>query len=159
MGPLEDNAELQLVVQVTNVDEKPAKPAKPTVTAVPGSAELGVAWQKPDLNGGPEITGYEVEYRKEPHGEWTSFSDNVTDPSTTIDRADGAHGIPGASAGAKRRDGQRLVGPLRRGQHRGAHLHAGTRATSGAGSSRSKMPFRLVMDTWLTSTPWTWSPK
>ena len=83
-GTVEDNAELQLVVQVTNVDEKPAKPAKPTVTAVPGSAELGVAWQKPDLNGGPEITGYEVEYRKEPHGEWTPFSSRVTDPSTTI---------------------------------------------------------------------------
>ena len=64
-------------------------------------------------------------------------------------RADGAHGIPGASAGDQRRGHRRLVGPLRRGPHRGAQLHAGPGrpgATSGAGSSRSGTR-RLVMDT------------
>ena len=76
---------LQLVVKVTDDDtERPAKPAKPTVTAVTGLAELSVTWEEPDLNGGPAITGYRVDYRKEPHGRWTRSSYSGTGDSTTI---------------------------------------------------------------------------
>ena len=114
-----------ITVTVNNIGA-PGKPAKPTVTAVTGLAELSVTWEEPDLNGGPAITSYRVDYRKEPHGRWTRSSYSGTDASTTIDRADGAHGIPGASAGDQRRGHRRQVGPLRRGPHRGAHLHAGS---------------------------------
>ena len=45
--------------------EKSAKPAKPTLAAVPGSStSLAASWSKPGLNGGPDITGYELEYRR-----------------------------------------------------------------------------------------------
>ena len=89
-GTRERTATQTITVTVTDVREKPAKPAKPTVTAVTGSTEpfqqsLSVTWQEPDLNGGPEITGYRVEYRKEPHGTWNRFSNDVADDSTTID--------------------------------------------------------------------------
>ena len=72
-----------ITVTVNNIGA-PGKPAKPTVTAVPGVAELSVTWQEPDLNGGPAITGYNVDYRKEPHGSWTRSSYRGTDASTTI---------------------------------------------------------------------------
>ena len=72
-----------ITVTVNNIGA-PGKPAKPTVTAVPGVAELSVTWQEPDLNGGPAITGYNVDYRKEPHGSWTRSSYRGTAASTTI---------------------------------------------------------------------------
>ena len=74
----------QMITVTVNNIGAPGKPAKPTVTAVPGVAELSVTWQEPDLNGGPAITGYRVDYRKEPHGRWTRFSYRGTDASTTI---------------------------------------------------------------------------
>ena len=75
----------QMITVTVNNIGAPGKPAKPTVTAVTGLAELSVTWQEPDLNGGPAITGYRVDYRKEPHGRWTRSSYSGTDASTTID--------------------------------------------------------------------------
>ena len=55
---------ITMTITVTDVDERPDKPAKPTVTAISGSTtSLDVSWTEPGLNGGPEITGYEVLYQ------------------------------------------------------------------------------------------------
>ena len=62
-----DNDSIVVTINLTDVDEQPDKPAKPTVTAVSGSStSLDVSWTEPGLNGGPEITGYEVRYRSRP---------------------------------------------------------------------------------------------
>ncbi len=55
---------ITVTITVTDEDEQPDKPAKPTVTATSGSTtSLDVSWTEPGLNGGPEITGYEVLYQ------------------------------------------------------------------------------------------------
>ena len=64
--------------------EKSAKPAKPTLAAVPGSStSLAASWSKPDLNGGPDITGYDVQYRQT-GGSWTNFPHTGTTLTATV---------------------------------------------------------------------------
>ena len=76
-----------ITVTVLNVPEQPAKPAKPTLAAVANSTtSLRVNWMKPDLNGGPEITGYNVAYREYAtgtDGDWTALSHSDTDTAVT----------------------------------------------------------------------------
>ena len=81
-----DTATLSVTVNVTDVNEKTARPGAPTVTRTTGTAgSLDVSWTAPDLDGGPAITGYEVRYRSaEPVGSWRSHSHSGTDTSTTI---------------------------------------------------------------------------
>ena len=65
--------------------EKSAKPAKPTLAPVPGSStSLAASWRKPGLNGGPDITGYKLEYRERPSGDWEDFAHGGTAETTTI---------------------------------------------------------------------------
>ena len=65
--------------------EKSAKPAKPTLVSVPGLfTSLAARWTKPGLNGGPDIIGYEVEYRQGAGGSWTDFMHSGAAPTTTI---------------------------------------------------------------------------
>ena len=65
---------IAVTITLTDVLEKSAKPAKPTVTAKPGTTDsLGVSWVKPGLNGGPGITGYKVRYRQG-SGDWQNFT-------------------------------------------------------------------------------------
>ena len=60
-----ESGTLAVTINVTDVNEKSAKPAKPTLAKVTGSStSLTATWTKPDLNGGPEITGYDVAYRE-----------------------------------------------------------------------------------------------
>ena len=76
-----------IMVTVLNVREQPAKPTKPTLAAVANSTtSLRVNWTKPDLNGGPEITGYNVAYREYvtgTDGEWTALEDTALEDSVT----------------------------------------------------------------------------
>ena len=76
-----------ITVTVADVPEQPAKPAKPTLAAVADSTtSLRVNWTKPDLNGGPEITGYNVAYREYAtgtDGEWTALEDTALEDSVT----------------------------------------------------------------------------
>ena len=71
-----------ITVTVTDADEQSAKPAKPTLAKVAGSStSLTATWTKPDLDGGPDITGYNVAYREYATGtggEWTALDNNVT---------------------------------------------------------------------------------
>ena len=74
-------------VNITLLDddtEKSAKPAKPTLAAVPGSStSLTATWEKPGLNGGPDITGYKLEYR-EGSWNWQNFAHSGTALTTTL---------------------------------------------------------------------------
>ena len=55
------SATIAVTIDVTDVNEKSAKPDKPTLAKVTGSStSLAATWTKPDLNGGPDIAGYAV---------------------------------------------------------------------------------------------------
>ena len=52
-----------VTVRITDVDEKPATPAAPSVTPAEGAEPgLDVSWTEPGRNGGPALTGYELRY-------------------------------------------------------------------------------------------------
>ena len=74
-----------VAITVTDVAEQPETPTAPSVTATSGSTtSLDVAWTAPGLNGGPALTGYEVQYRKGSSGSWIAHSHSGTGTSTTI---------------------------------------------------------------------------
>ena len=86
-GPREMTATRTFTVTVTDVAEQSAKPDKPTLAAVSGSTtSLTATWTKPDLNGGPDITGYDLQYRAGATGTWsssTSYGATVTTATIT----------------------------------------------------------------------------
>ena len=56
---------LTVTVNVSDVDEQVGVPDAPMVLANPGfNSSVEVIWRQPDVNGGPPILGYEVQYRK-----------------------------------------------------------------------------------------------
>ena len=72
-----------VTVTVLDVPERPARPAAPTVEA--GSAtSLLVSWRAPGTNGGPDLIGYEVQYRVSGTGSWTDLPHTGTGTSATI---------------------------------------------------------------------------
>ena len=78
-------AEQQITATVTDVSEQSAKPAAPTVSPSSGSTtSLDVSWTVPGMNGGPAITGYDLQYRRGPTGGWTGWSHSGTGTTTTI---------------------------------------------------------------------------
>ena len=84
-GDREMTATQTVTVTVTDVDEKSAKPAKPTLAKVTGSStSLTASWTKPDLDGGPDITGYALAYREGTTGTWTNFAHSGTGLTTTL---------------------------------------------------------------------------
>ena len=80
---------ITLPINVTDEDEPPAKPAAPRVTATSGSGwSLQVAWNAP-RNDGPDITGYQIRYRKTGDSaatwrQWPVDGSNVTGTSAKI---------------------------------------------------------------------------
>ncbi len=79
------SATIDVEITVTDEDEQPDKPAKPTLAAVSGATDsLDASWTKPGLNGGPDITGYAVEYRQGTSGTWTNWMHTGTGTATTI---------------------------------------------------------------------------
>ena len=78
-------ATVDVTIDVTDVNEKSAKPDKPTLAPVPGSStSLTATWTKPGLNGGPDITGYDVQYREGRAGTWMDFTYSDTEITTTV---------------------------------------------------------------------------
>ena len=73
-----------VTINVTDVAEKPAAPAAPLVEATANGLE--VSWTKPDSNGGPEVTGYEVQYREGTSGAWTDWAHRGAGASTRLTR-------------------------------------------------------------------------
>ena len=79
------SATIAVTIDVTDVNEKSAKPDKPTLAKVTGSStSLTATWAKPDLDGGPEITGYDLQYREGTTGTWEDFAHTGTAATTTI---------------------------------------------------------------------------
>ena len=84
-GTREMTATQTITVTVTDADEKSAKPDKPTLAKVTGSSTtLTATWTKPGLNGGPEITGYDVQYKVSTDSSWTAFAHTGSGLTTTI---------------------------------------------------------------------------
>ena len=84
-GTREMTATQTITVTVTDVNEKSAKPDKPTLAAVTGSTTtLTATWTKPDLDGGPDIIGYDVGYKVSTANSWTSFTHTGTGVTATI---------------------------------------------------------------------------
>ncbi len=76
---------LAVTINLTDVAEAPAAPAAPAVSATSGSTtSLNVAWTAPARNGGPALTGYEVQYRIGSSGSFRSWSHSGTSTSATI---------------------------------------------------------------------------
>ena len=79
------SATIAVTIDVTDVNEKSAKPDKPTLAAVTGSStSLTATWTKPDLNGGPDIAGYDLQYRVGTTGTWMDFAHSDTAVTTTV---------------------------------------------------------------------------
>ena len=65
--------------------EQSARPAKPRLSPVRGSTtSLSARWTRPGLNGGPAITGYDVQYREAPNGTWMEWPHGDATVTTTI---------------------------------------------------------------------------
>ncbi len=80
-----DSATIDVTINLTDDDtEKSDAPAKPMLAVVPGSTtSLEATWTEPGPNGGPAITGYEVQYRQG-SGNWQTFAHSGAAVATTI---------------------------------------------------------------------------
>ena len=84
-------ADLSLTVNVTDVNEQPDSPDAPLVEATMGShTSLDVSWTKPGLNGGPSISGYDLEYRPTGTNTWDSEPHTGLGTMATIDNLSSA---------------------------------------------------------------------
>ena len=67
-----------IIVWAVDEDEPPGTPDAPVVTATEGTTtSLDVSWVEPDLAGGPEIIGYNLQYRALGETEWTDGPQRV----------------------------------------------------------------------------------
>ncbi len=72
-----------VTINVTNVLERPLKPAAPSVSS--GSAtSVNVMWNAPSNSGRPAIASYHLQYRKSSGSSWMSGPQNVTATNTSI---------------------------------------------------------------------------
>ena len=84
IAPRTQTATQVITITVTNVNEPPAKPAAPTVTAVAATpTRLDVSWTAPE-NTGPAITDYDVQYRAGTTGAFTDANYDGTTTNTTL---------------------------------------------------------------------------
>ena len=74
-----------VTIDVADVNEQTARPARPRVRATSGeTTSLEVSWSAPGLNGGPEITGYKVQYKDVTSSDWTNWRHSDTATNTII---------------------------------------------------------------------------
>ncbi len=77
---------IAITISVTDVNEPPAAPAAPSVSAntTTPTTKIDVSWTAPTMTGKPAITDYDVQYRKNGDSSWTSHSFTGTGTSTTL---------------------------------------------------------------------------
>ena len=74
-----------ITVTVMDVDEPPAAPGAPTVSATSGSTtSLDVSWTAPANTGKPAITSYDLRYRVGDRGSWTDGPQDETGTTAAI---------------------------------------------------------------------------
>ena len=79
------SAAISVTIIVTNVDEPPSAPSKPSVMGIAGSTtSLRVMWDAPAVNMGPDIIDYDVLYRVGSTGDERDWPHHGTDTSTII---------------------------------------------------------------------------
>ena len=130
---------IAVTVNVTDVAEKPARPATPMVTAKPGTTDsLNVSWTKPDLAGGPEIVGYKVRHRVTGSGDWTELTSDPTDTMATIPGLQSGTGYSVQVQAEERRNAERLVagGDRHPRHHHHQHRRHGPARDHGHGAGR-----------------------
>ncbi len=73
-------------VNVTDVNEPPPAPDGPTVSqnSADRTSRLDVSWSAPDMTGKPDITDYDVRYKKATSTAWSSHSFSGTGTATTL---------------------------------------------------------------------------
>ena len=82
-----DTDTIAVTIGITDVNEPPAAPAAPSVSATPGSAtSLDVSWTAPSNAGRPAIGSYDLEYREGSSGNWSDGPEDRTDTNATIGR-------------------------------------------------------------------------
>ena len=90
--PLGASSTIGVTIHVTDAAEPPATPAAPAVSAPDGTnTSLLVTWTAPDLNGGPPLTDYDVQYRQGATGDWVDWQhDGIATTTTLTGLAEGA---------------------------------------------------------------------
>ena len=79
-----NTATATVTITVTDEDEPPAAPAAPAVTPVSGSTtSLSLSWTAP-TNTGPDITGFDIQYREGTSGSFTDGPQDQTGTSATV---------------------------------------------------------------------------
>ena len=74
-----------VTINVTDLREPPLKPARPSVSPVADNAtSLSLTWTAPPNAGRPDITGYDLQYRETPDGNWRNGPQNVDGTEATI---------------------------------------------------------------------------
>ena len=84
--PRGGNARATVMIDISDVDEPPPRPAAPSVSPTRGETDsLDVSWIAPSTSGRPGISGYELQYRTggDP---WASWSHTGTGIVATIDQ-------------------------------------------------------------------------
>ena len=83
--------ETRVRILVGDVDERASALTPPVVLATADSTtSLDLYWRAPEANGGPAISGYQVEYRSATQGEWTIHPHEGTGTRTSIPELDAA---------------------------------------------------------------------
>ncbi|MYB34932.1 MAG: hypothetical protein F4X92_07390 [Gammaproteobacteria bacterium] len=75
------SAETSVTINVTDVDEPPAAPAAPGLTA--GTTSIAVTWVAPGNAGKPAISGYDLQYRTG-EGAWSSGPQGVSGLASSL---------------------------------------------------------------------------
>ena len=78
------DATTTVTISVTDVEEPPAAPDRPSVESASGTS-LTVTWTAPDNTGRPAITGYDVQYMQSGDADWTDAGHTGTATTITID--------------------------------------------------------------------------
>ena len=74
---------IAVTINVMDAEEKPLAPAAPLVSAA-STTSVNVTWNAPSNTGRPEITSYDVEYKKSSESDWSLGPQDVTTTNTSI---------------------------------------------------------------------------